>query len=185
VRQGGYSVGSIAAHVSGSISGDSERIITGVNSPDDVEIGANTTIDRVALSATRIGSGTKIDNLVTIGHNAEVGRHCVIIGQAGISGSTTLGDYVTVAGQAGLAGHLRIGRGAVIGAQSGVTKDIPDGQVVLGSPAVEARRAKKALTLVDSLPEFRVALTEHRRRLDALERTIEAAITSRDADRRG
>jgi UDP-3-O-[3-hydroxymyristoyl] glucosamine N-acyltransferase len=129
----------------------------------DVEIGANTTIDRATLSVTRIGRGTKIDNLVTVGHNCTVGRHCIIIGQAGISGSTVIGDYVTIAGQAGLVGHLEIGAGAVIGAQAGVTKDIPAGQVVLGSPAVEARRAKKALALLDSLPEFK-------QRLAALER---------------
>jgi UDP-3-O-[3-hydroxymyristoyl] glucosamine N-acyltransferase len=137
---------------------------------DDVEIGANTTIDRAALSATRIGRGTKIDNLVTIGHNSVVGRHCIIIGQAGLSGSTILGDYVKVAGQAGLTGHLRIGDHAVIGAQSGVTKDVPAHGVVLGSPAVDGMRAKKALTLIDSLPEFKRTLAAHERRLAALER---------------
>jgi UDP-3-O-[3-hydroxymyristoyl] glucosamine N-acyltransferase len=136
---------------------------------DDVEIGANTTIDRATLTATRIGRGTKIDNLVTIGHNAVVGRHCIIIGQAGISGSTTLADYVTIAGQAGLAGHIHVGRHAVVGAQSGVTKDVPESGVVLGSPAVEARRAKKALTLIDSLPELKRTLAAHERRLAILE----------------
>ena len=137
---------------------------------DDVEIGANTTIDRATLTATRVGRGTKIDNLVTIGHNATVGRHCIIIGQAGVSGSTTLGDYVTIAGQAGLAGHIHVGSRAVVGAQSGVTKDVPDSGIVLGSPAVEARRAKKALTLIDSLPELKRTLAAHERRLAALER---------------
>ena len=137
---------------------------------DDVEIGANTTIDRATLTATRVGRGTKIDNLVTIGHNATVGRHCIIIGQAGVSGSTTLGDYVTIAGQAGLAGHIHVGSRAVVGAQSGVTKDVPESGVVLGSPAVDARRAKKALTLIDSLPELKRSLAAHERRLAALER---------------
>jgi UDP-3-O-[3-hydroxymyristoyl] glucosamine N-acyltransferase len=137
---------------------------------DDVEIGANTTIDRASLSATRIGRGTKIDNLVQIGHNARIGRHCIIIGQAGISGSTVLGDYVTVAGQAGLAGHVTIGDRVVIGAQSGVTKDVRAGEIVLGSPAVESIRAKKALSLIDSLPEFKRRLAAHERRLAALER---------------
>ena len=136
---------------------------------DDVEIGANTTIDRASLSETRIGHGTKIDNLVQIGHNARVGRHCIIIGQAGISGSTVLGDYVTVAGQAGLAGHVHIGSHVVIGAQSGVTKDILPGEIVLGSPAVESIRAKKALALIDSLPDFKRRLAAHERRLRALE----------------
>jgi len=137
---------------------------------DDVEIGANTTIDRATLTATRVGRGTKIDNLVTVGHNATIGRHCIIIGQAGVSGSTTLGDYVTIAGQAGLAGHIHVGARAVVGAQSGVTKDVPASGVVLGSPAVEARRAKKALTLIDSLPELKRTLAAHERRLAALER---------------
>ncbi len=139
---------------------------------DDVEIGANTTVDRAALDVTRIGRGTKIDNLVTIGHNCDIGRHCIIIGQAGISGSTTVEDYVTIAGQAGLTGHLRIGTKAVIGAQSGVTKSVGAGQVVLGSPAVEANRAKKALALLDSLPEFKKRLAVHERRVAALERSL-------------
>jgi UDP-3-O-[3-hydroxymyristoyl] glucosamine N-acyltransferase len=137
---------------------------------DDVEIGANTTIDRATLSATRIGRGTKIDNLVQIGHNTAIGRHCIIIGQAGISGSTVLGDYVTVAGQAGLAGHVHVGSHVVIGAQSGVTKDVKPGEIVLGSPAVESIRAKKALALIDSLPDFKRALAAHERRLTQIER---------------
>ena len=136
---------------------------------DDVEVGANSTIDRAALAETRIGCGTKIDNLVMIGHNARVGRHCVIIGQAGISGSTTIGDCVTIAGQAGLTGHLTIGHRVVIGAQSGVTKDVGDDGIVLGSPAEDALRAKKALALIVSLPQFKKRLAAHERRLRALE----------------
>ena len=145
------------------------RVIVG----DDVEIGANTTIDRASLSATRIGRGSKIDNLVQIGHNARVGRHCIIIGQAGISGSTVLEDYVTVAGQAGLAGHVHVGRGVVIGAQSGVTKDLQPGEIVLGSPAVESRRAKKALALIDSLPDFKRTLARHEQRLAEIARRLD------------
>ena len=148
------------------------RHVGRVTLEDDVEIGANTAIDRGTLAATRIGRGTKIDNLVTIGHNSAVGRHCIIIGQVGVSGSTVLGDYVTVAGQAGLADHVRIGARAVIGAQSGVTKDVPAGQVVLGSPAIEGHRAKKALTLIDSLPDFRRTLFAHARRLAEIERIL-------------
>jgi UDP-3-O-[3-hydroxymyristoyl] glucosamine N-acyltransferase len=139
---------------------------------DDVEIGANTTIDRGMLTATRIGRGSKIDNLVTVGHNSTVGRHCIIIGQAGLSGSTVLDDYVTIAGQVGVADHVRIGARAVVGAQAGVTKDVPAGQTALGSPAVEGLRAKKALTLIDSLPEFKRALSAHARRLADLEREL-------------
>ncbi|MBI4601358.1 MAG: UDP-3-O-(3-hydroxymyristoyl)glucosamine N-acyltransferase [Planctomycetes bacterium] len=136
---------------------------------DDVEIGANTTIDRAALHETRVRRGTKIDDLVMIGHNCTVGRHCILVAQAGISGSTTLGDYVTIAGQAGIAGHLRIGTRAVVGAQSGVTKDIGDAQIVLGSPAIDARQARKALTLIDSLPEFKKSIAAHEKRLAKLE----------------
>jgi UDP-3-O-[3-hydroxymyristoyl] glucosamine N-acyltransferase len=136
---------------------------------DDVEIGANTAIDRAALDVTFIGRGTKIDNLVQIAHNCRIGRHSIIVGQAGMSGSTVLGDYVTVAGQSGLAGHLKIGARAVIGAQSGVTKDIAEGQIVLGSPAIDARQARKSLTLIDSLPEFKKSIASHERRIQKLE----------------
>jgi UDP-3-O-[3-hydroxymyristoyl] glucosamine N-acyltransferase len=137
---------------------------------DDVEIGANATIDRAALDVTRIGRGSKVDNLVQIGHNCLIGRHCIIVGQAGLSGSCVLGDYATIAGQAGLAGHLTVGSRAVVGAQAGVTKDIPEGQYVLGSPAIEDfRRAKRALSLIESLPEFKKAIAAHEQRLARLE----------------
>lgn len=102
---------------------------------DDVEIGANTTIDRGANRDTVIGEGTKIDNLVQIAHNVVVGRHCVIVSQVGISGSTVLEDFVVLAGQAGLTGHLRIGMGAQIGAQAGVMDNVPAGARLGGSPA--------------------------------------------------
>jgi UDP-3-O-[3-hydroxymyristoyl] glucosamine N-acyltransferase len=102
---------------------------------DDVEIGANTTIDRGALKDTIIGEGTKIDNLVQIGHNVVVGRHCVIAGQTGISGSTILEDFVAMGGQCGIVGHLRIGAGAQVGARSGVGSDIPRGERWGGFPA--------------------------------------------------
>ena len=103
---------------------------------DDVEIGANTTIDRGAGPDTIIGLGCKIDKLVQIGHNVQLGRGCVIVSQVGISGSTKLGDFVVVAGQAGITGHLHIGSGARIGAQAGVMRDISAGETVGGSPAV-------------------------------------------------
>jgi UDP-3-O-[3-hydroxymyristoyl] glucosamine N-acyltransferase len=106
---------------------------------DDVEIGANTTIDRGSLHDTRIGAGSRLDNLVQIGHNVRLGRGCVIVSQAGISGSTILEDHVMVAGQAGLTGHLRIGCRARIGAQAGVMSDVPEGADVVGSPAQPAR----------------------------------------------
>ncbi|GAB0116837.1 UDP-3-O-(3-hydroxymyristoyl)glucosamine N-acyltransferase [Acidisoma sp. 7E03] len=102
---------------------------------DDVEIGANTMIDRGSSQDTVIGAGSRLDNAVQIAHNVRLGRCCVIVSQAGISGSTILGDYVTLAGQAGLTGHLRIGDGARIGAQAGVMADVAPRAVVVGSPA--------------------------------------------------
>src|SRR5207248_2675474 len=106
---------------------------------DDVEIGAGSTIDRAALGETVIGEGTKIDNLVQIGHNVRIGKHCLIVAQVGIAGSTEIGDYVVFAGQSGAAGHLKIGDRAQIGAGSAVLHDVPDGGKVMGTPAVEFR----------------------------------------------
>jgi UDP-3-O-[3-hydroxymyristoyl] glucosamine N-acyltransferase len=107
---------------------------------DDVEIGANTCIDRGASRDTVIGQGTKIDNLVQIGHNVVIGRHCVIVSQVGISGSTTLEDYAVLGGQVGLAGHITIGMGAQVAAQSGVMQDVPRGTKYGGAPARPARQ---------------------------------------------
>jgi UDP-3-O-[3-hydroxymyristoyl] glucosamine N-acyltransferase len=106
---------------------------------NDVEVGANTTIDRGALTDTVIGAGSRLDNLVQVGHNVRLGRCCVIVAQVGISGSTVLEDHVMLGGQAGLTGHLRIGRGARIGAQAGVMADVPPGAEMAGSPAQPAR----------------------------------------------
>ena len=102
---------------------------------DDVEIGANSTVDRGALKDTIIGEGTKIDNLVQIGHNVVIGRHCVIVGQVGISGSTELGDYVVMGGQSGAVGHIKIGNGAQIAGGSHPKDDVPPGAVMAGTPA--------------------------------------------------
>ncbi len=106
---------------------------------DDVEIGANTTIDRGSAQDTVIGAGSRLDNLVMIGHNVRLGRGCVIVAQAGISGSTVLEDFVMVGGQAGLIGHLRIGKGARLGAQAGIMADVEPGAEVVGSPAMPVR----------------------------------------------
>ena len=129
---------------------------------DDVEIGANVTIDRGALGPTVIGKGTKIDNLVQIAHNVVIGENCVVVGQAGISGSTKLGDYVTLAGQVGLAGHLKIGNRVIIAAQSGVMHDIPDGEKWFGYPAQPDRHTKREIIALHHLPELlrRVAQLE-------------------------
>ncbi|MCB2101778.1 MAG: UDP-3-O-(3-hydroxymyristoyl)glucosamine N-acyltransferase [Rhodobacterales bacterium] len=105
----------------------------------DVEIGANSTIDRGTGPDTEIGPGTKIDNLVQIGHNVRLGRGCVVVAQVGISGSTVVGDFAMLGGQAGLAGHLSIGAGARVAAQSGLMRDVPPGTTVAGSPALPAK----------------------------------------------
>ena len=118
---------------------------------DDVDIGANTTIDRGANRDTVVGEGTKIDNLVQIGHNVVIGRHCVIVAQAGISGSSVLEDYVVLAGQAGIAGHLRLGMAAQIGAKSGVMTDVPAGAKYLGAPAKPARQFFREVAAVAKL----------------------------------
>lgn len=117
----------------------------GVIIGNDVEIGANTTIDRARFGNTRIGDGTKIDNLVQIAHNVVIGRGCIIVAGAMIAGSTRLGDYVTLGGQVGVAGHLTIGDRVMAGAQSGISKSIPAGTVVFGSPAEPMREAKRKL----------------------------------------
>ncbi len=106
---------------------------------DNVEIGANSTIDRGAGPDTIIGAGCKIDNLVQIGHNVQLGRGCVLVAQSGVAGSTRLEDFVVVAAQAGVTGHLTIGKGAQLAAQSGVMRDVPPGQAVCGSPAMPIR----------------------------------------------
>lgn len=121
---------------------------------DDVEIGANSAIDRARFGTTRIGKGTKIDNLVQIGHNCVIGEHCIICGLAGIAGSTLIGNYVTIAGQVGIAGHLTIGDKTVIMAQSGVVKDVPPGSVVLGAPAVPHKEFKKSYVTLHRLPAY-------------------------------
>ena len=118
---------------------------------DDVEIGANTTIDRGSTRDTVIGEGTKIDNLVQIAHNVSIGRHCLIAGQAGISGSSRVGDFVMMGGQVGLADHVNVGSGAMLGAQSGYMSDIPPGTRWLGSPAVPAREFLKTFTMLRKL----------------------------------
>jgi UDP-3-O-[3-hydroxymyristoyl] glucosamine N-acyltransferase len=118
---------------------------------DDVEIGANTTIDRGSGPDTVIGPGCMIDNLVQIGHNVQLGRGCVIVAQVGISGSTKLGDYVVVGGQAGFAGHLRIGDGARIAAQSGIRADVPEGAALGGYPAVPIKQWHRQTVTLEHL----------------------------------
>ena len=135
---------------------------------DDVEIGANTAIDRAALGVTRIGRGAKIDNLVQIAHNVEVGPLCILVSQVGVSGSTKLGMGVVAAGQVGIVGHLRIGDGARIAAQSGVTNDVDAGETVAGSPARSHALWAKNVASFDHLAEMRKDLRELRKELERL-----------------
>lgn len=121
---------------------------------DDVEIGANVTIDRGALGPTIIGRGTKIDNLVQIAHNVTIGENCLVVAQVGIAGSTEVGDYTTLAGQVGLAGHLKIGHKVIVAAQSGVMHDIPDGGKWFGAPAQPDRQAKRQIIALQQLPDL-------------------------------
>jgi len=120
---------------------------------DDVEIGANTAIDRGMLGSTIIGEGSKLDNLVHVAHNVVIGRHCIITGQVGFAGSTRLGDYVVIAAQSGISDHLKIGNQVTIGAKSGVMRDIADGGKVLGYPAVPDKQAKRQIIAIQQLPE--------------------------------
>jgi len=139
---------------------------------DDVEIGANTTIDRPAVGETRIMAGTKIDNLVQVAHGVKIGRNVLLAAQVGVAGSTVLGDDVIMAGQSGATGHVRLGRGAVVGAKSAVTKDVADGQHVAGIPAGDWAEWREAVVLVRRLPELRRAVADLEARLTALERRL-------------
>ncbi len=125
---------------------------------DDVEIGAGTTIDRGTYGPTRVGTGTKIDNLVMVGHNCRIGRHNIIVGQVGLAGSCETGDFVVMAGQAGIADHVRLGAGCVIGAQTGVAKDIPPNQKMFGTPALPLQEQKRVVASLANLPDLRKRL---------------------------
>jgi UDP-3-O-[3-hydroxymyristoyl] glucosamine N-acyltransferase len=131
---------------------------------DDVEIGANVTIDRGALGATVIGKGTKIDNLVQIAHNVRIGEHCLIIAQVGIAGSAKLGNYVVLAGQVGVGGHLKIGNQVTVGGQSGVMTDIPDKATWLGSPAQPDKQFKRQVIAIQRLPDLLRRVAEFERK---------------------
>jgi UDP-3-O-[3-hydroxymyristoyl] glucosamine N-acyltransferase len=134
---------------------------------DDVEVGANATIDRGSAQDTVIGAGSRLDNLVQIGHNVRLGRCCVIVAQAGISGSTVLEDFVMVGGQAGLTGHLRIGRRARIGAQAGIMADVPEGAEVVGSPAVPTREFFRQVATLRRLASSRARSGRGEERTDS------------------
>jgi UDP-3-O-[3-hydroxymyristoyl] glucosamine N-acyltransferase len=132
---------------------------------DDVEIGACTTIDRATFGTTRIGAGTKIDNLVQIAHNCQIGKHNIFAAQVGIAGSVTTGDYVVMGGQVGIADHCRIGDRTMLGAKCGVHKDIPPDQKMLGAPATPAAEQLRILMSLEKLPEMRKDIRELKKHL--------------------
>lgn len=132
---------------------------------DDVEIGANTTLDRARFSRTVVGQGTKIDNLVQIAHNVVIGRHCILCAQVGISGSTTLEDYVIIGGQAGLGGHITLGKGSKVGGQSGLTFSLAPGSYVTGNPSIPYMLERRLQVLHQRLPDLF-------KRVEALEKNV-------------
>jgi UDP-3-O-[3-hydroxymyristoyl] glucosamine N-acyltransferase len=137
-----------------------------------VEIGAHTTLARAALGETRVGQGTKIDNLVQLGHNVRVGRNCLIVAQVGIAGSTTLGDGVILAGQVGVAGHIHIGDGCRIGAKSGIGQDIPPKQDMSGIPVMPHGTFLRTSSIMPKLPEMKRRLSKLEKELAALREEI-------------
>lgn len=137
---------------------------------DDVEIGSCTTIDRARFGRTWIGEGTKIDNLVQIGHNCVLGKHCVVVSQTGISGSTVIGDFVTMGGQVGVAGHLEITDHVLLMAKSGVTKSIPEPGAYTGYPARPLMEGRKMMTYPGRVPELMDRLKQLEKRLASLEK---------------
>jgi UDP-3-O-[3-hydroxymyristoyl] glucosamine N-acyltransferase len=154
--------------------------VGGVVIEDDVEIGANTTIDRPAVGETRIQSGAKIDNLVQIAHGVTIGRNVLLAAQVGIAGSSTLEDSVTLAGQVGVAGHLTIGKGTIATAQTGIPNSVDPGAFVSGYPAIPNRDWLKSSAVFRKLPELRRAVAELSDRLAALEQQLEKVRPSRD-----
>jgi UDP-3-O-[3-hydroxymyristoyl] glucosamine N-acyltransferase len=141
---------------------------------DDVEIGANVAIDRARFDKTIIRKGTKIDNLVHIAHNVEVGENCLLLAQTGISGSTTLGKGVIIAGQAGIAGHIKIGDRVTVAGQSGVTKDVKPGMVVSGFPAEDHMRFKRIHAYTERLPELFKKMTELEKAIITLQEQMDS-----------
>ncbi len=139
--------------------------IGGVVIEDDVEIGSCCGIERGTLDDTIIGQGSKLGDLVTIGHGTKIGPHCLLVAQVGIAGSATLGHHCVVGGQAGIVGHITIGNNVTVGGRAGVINSIPDGQTVLGAPALEADEARRAYAMLPYLPQMRQDIRELQKRL--------------------
>jgi UDP-3-O-[3-hydroxymyristoyl] glucosamine N-acyltransferase len=172
VVQDGAVIGSDGYGFARTAEGEHVKIpqVGGVVIEDDVEIGANTTIDRPAVGETRIRTGAKIDNLVQIAHGVTVGRRVLLAAQVGIAGSTTLEDAVTLAGQVGVAGHLTVGKGTIATAQTGIPNSLDPGSFVSGYPAIPNRDWLKASAVFRKLPELRKQVAELEQRLAELEK---------------
>jgi UDP-3-O-[3-hydroxymyristoyl] glucosamine N-acyltransferase len=147
---------------------------------DDVEIGANSTIDRPAVGETRVSAGTKIDNLVHLAHGVAIGRRVLLAAQVGIAGSTVVEDDVVMAGQSGVTGHVRVGKGAVIGAKSAVLQPVDAGAFVIGHPAIEHGAWKRASVVFRQLPSLRKRMEELDQRIAELEEKLAAWQTPKD-----
>jgi len=135
---------------------------------DEVEIGSNSCVDRAKFGKTVIGRGTKIDNLVQIAHNVQVGENCIIVAQVGIAGSSRLGNYVVLAGQVGVSDHVTIGEGVIAGAQSALHRDVEPGAKVVGSPFRPVKTFFRELMLVEKLPEMAKEIKLLRKQLDEI-----------------
>jgi UDP-3-O-[3-hydroxymyristoyl] glucosamine N-acyltransferase len=146
----------------------------GVEIGDDVELGANCSIDRATLGKTVIAKGTKFSNLIAIGHGCKIGENCMFVAQVGIAGSVTVGNHVTMAGQAGVAGHISIGDNATIAAKAGVANDVPADETYLGAPAAPMAQKKREFASITKLPEMRQKLRKLEATVEALQREIDA-----------
>lgn len=140
---------------------------------DDVDIGANTTINRAVLGETRIRRGTKIDSEVIIAHNVEIGEDTLVTSQVGIAGSVTIGNNVILAGGSGVAGHIKVGDNVKVGGWTGVTKDLPPGGTFLGTPAIEIKRMRKCYLIIQKLPEMKETVKDLQRKIKQLEEKLE------------
>ena len=149
---------------------------------DDVEIGCNVCIDRATLGTTRIGRGSKIDNLVQVAHNVDIGEHVILVSQCGIAGSTRIGGGTVVAGQAAISDHLEVGAGARIGGQAGVTKNVASGETITGTPARSLSRTLREHAALGRLPEMARQLKRQQRLIEALEAQLARLEHSQDAD---
>ena len=171
VVQDGAVIGSDGFGFARTPQGTHQKIpqVGGVVVEDDVEIGANTTVDRPAVGETRIAAGAKIDNLVQIAHGVTIGRNALLAAQVGIAGSTVIEENVTLAGQVGVAGHITVGKGTIVTAQTGIPKSVDAGAFVSGYPAIPNREWLKSSAVFRKLPDLRKAVAELQRRLESLE----------------